>query len=568
MTPAREHWKLLDRQPETKQKRTSHNKARTGCITCKARRVKCDEQKPLCHRCERAGIDCEGYSDPVDRARAPSSSARACSAPRVTASVHLRPKQLQRRIICASNSAATSPWSSASLSPIVLSGRDASYLDAFRYHVVNDFNSWLTPGFWDSIVMRVSMEDETIRHSILGLAAMAQVGRFTQKQSDDAVKNPDKALDYSEGVESTSEHHQAALSHYAAAISSCREKLSNASSHEKSYCLKRLLISTIVFIIMEMMQGNINSAVNLVNNGLQLIQSAALDGDSEQVDEELVMTKLIFSRFSIIGGLNPCSSDGNEVGISIPKIDAITAPSVAASVETLLNQWNQTFRPLQPFMMRSAFGHHITDEGLRDFEAKVALRASDLREWQTLIGSHIRRTRDAKVRRSLLLTEVQLLITKIHLTYCEYKTASAYDAHINDFEEIVRLSDKFTDSELAGRMRFTVDFNLFPWLSFTIARCRNRTVRKHALRTFVRLVFRQGGWGNLGLVKALRAVVSIDDQWANENGTIGEAVGYSWTMSRWDYERRRIWVQFDPVEKDAAAGLGGFLLMREVAVDY
>lgn len=34
---------------------------RTGCLSCRARRVKCDERKPTCYRCEAANIECSGY---------------------------------------------------------------------------------------------------------------------------------------------------------------------------------------------------------------------------------------------------------------------------------------------------------------------------------------------------------------------------------------------------------------------------------------------------------------------------------------------------------------------------
>ncbi|KAG8717645.1 hypothetical protein FRC08_007042 [Ceratobasidium sp. 394] len=37
-------------------------RSKTGCLTCKTRKKKCDEVKPLCNRCARAGIECLGYS--------------------------------------------------------------------------------------------------------------------------------------------------------------------------------------------------------------------------------------------------------------------------------------------------------------------------------------------------------------------------------------------------------------------------------------------------------------------------------------------------------------------------
>ncbi|CAE6404506.1 hypothetical protein ACGC1H_002051 [Rhizoctonia solani] len=40
----------------------SQTRSRSGCLTCKARRKKCDEAKPFCQRCEHAGIQCSGYN--------------------------------------------------------------------------------------------------------------------------------------------------------------------------------------------------------------------------------------------------------------------------------------------------------------------------------------------------------------------------------------------------------------------------------------------------------------------------------------------------------------------------
>ncbi|KAK4075926.1 transcriptional regulator family: Fungal Specific TF [Trichoderma harzianum] len=37
-------------------------RTRTGCLTCRARRVKCDERKPACNRCTIANVECAGYA--------------------------------------------------------------------------------------------------------------------------------------------------------------------------------------------------------------------------------------------------------------------------------------------------------------------------------------------------------------------------------------------------------------------------------------------------------------------------------------------------------------------------
>ncbi|KAH9205544.1 hypothetical protein DL95DRAFT_439113 [Leptodontidium sp. 2 PMI_412] len=37
-----------------------------GCHTCRKRRIKCDEAKPKCHRCEKSGYTCAGYERPLN----------------------------------------------------------------------------------------------------------------------------------------------------------------------------------------------------------------------------------------------------------------------------------------------------------------------------------------------------------------------------------------------------------------------------------------------------------------------------------------------------------------------
>lgn len=45
-------------------KKTKHPKVRSGCLTCKSRRLKCDETKPCCQRCLKSGRECAGYNHP------------------------------------------------------------------------------------------------------------------------------------------------------------------------------------------------------------------------------------------------------------------------------------------------------------------------------------------------------------------------------------------------------------------------------------------------------------------------------------------------------------------------
>ncbi|OOF93509.1 hypothetical protein ASPCADRAFT_209465 [Aspergillus carbonarius ITEM 5010] len=43
------------------QNKPKQSKSRNGCITCKAKRLKCDESKPTCLQCKKRNVDCGGY---------------------------------------------------------------------------------------------------------------------------------------------------------------------------------------------------------------------------------------------------------------------------------------------------------------------------------------------------------------------------------------------------------------------------------------------------------------------------------------------------------------------------
>ncbi|CAA20477.3 DNA-binding transcription factor, zf-fungal binuclear cluster type Gsf1 [Schizosaccharomyces pombe] len=43
-------------------KRQARKRTKTGCLTCRKRRIKCDERKPICYNCIKSKRQCEGYT--------------------------------------------------------------------------------------------------------------------------------------------------------------------------------------------------------------------------------------------------------------------------------------------------------------------------------------------------------------------------------------------------------------------------------------------------------------------------------------------------------------------------
>lgn len=45
--------------------RLARKRTKTGCLTCRRRRIKCDEGKPICRNCQKSRRQCEGYNQRV-----------------------------------------------------------------------------------------------------------------------------------------------------------------------------------------------------------------------------------------------------------------------------------------------------------------------------------------------------------------------------------------------------------------------------------------------------------------------------------------------------------------------
>lgn len=99
---------------------TTKLKSRTGCLTCVARKKKCDEKLPRCGHCERLGLSCQSRATQV--LVTPTNMREKSMTPRVPVSSGYPPfaSDMEKRITLAS---------SKILSPFVSRVADASFSD-------------------------------------------------------------------------------------------------------------------------------------------------------------------------------------------------------------------------------------------------------------------------------------------------------------------------------------------------------------------------------------------------------------------------------------------------------
>ncbi|OTA56587.1 hypothetical protein K449DRAFT_387321 [Hypoxylon sp. EC38] len=115
--------------------RKGNPKVRTGCLTCKVRKVKCDEGKPNCRRCVSTGRKCDGYALP------PSSSGLSWHRPR-----HLFPN--------------------------VDDVSERRALQFFCKAAGPSLSGPMDPYFWTHLVIQFSTFEPAVRHSVVAISSL------------------------------------------------------------------------------------------------------------------------------------------------------------------------------------------------------------------------------------------------------------------------------------------------------------------------------------------------------------------------------------------------------------
>lgn len=129
-------------------KLTSMN--RTG-ITCKIRRVKCDEGKPFCSRCSSTGRRCDGYAPAKRSNSAQGNKGKDSQFPPVTVAIKFSyPNSLPAGILDYPES----------------TPEELRSLQFFQLRTADKLAKWMVKGFWKYQLPQVAYHEPSVRHSM------------------------------------------------------------------------------------------------------------------------------------------------------------------------------------------------------------------------------------------------------------------------------------------------------------------------------------------------------------------------------------------------------------------
>ncbi|KAK4547463.1 hypothetical protein LTR36_001119 [Oleoguttula mirabilis] len=466
----------LDNERPAKKSRTSKPKVRTGCQTCKIRRVKCDESKPGCSRCTSTGRKCDGYSVPPRKQRSKPNDILPNTP---TATVSLTLERCLEGV----------PGASAELHA----------LQFFQDRTAPALSSYFDADFWTRLVFQMSMAEPAIRH------AMVAVGSLHQQREGSAGAPPmlRSMMGHDPSIESapvrkriTNHNDQFAMVQYNKAISHLSKRL-----QDPVCAIDIALLTCILFICVEFIRGDVDPALQHFKSGMSIAISSLSDHRSEctMATSALQRTKEImlpfFNRLELLSALF-----GHDAQWPYPVELQSCVPSHFTSIkearDSIVHLMNLSIRYSRSVKQRKHARLVLPDDLVRQ-EALL----HHIRTWQTTFDALLlTHNFTAKELDAAKVLRIHQLAMYTKLSTSTHAQESANDAYTDTYETVVSLGEALQAHAGTREQRqtypttFLFDMEIVSPLYHVALKCRHPRIRRRAIALLRHSVRREGLW--------------------------------------------------------------------------
>ncbi|KAF2152229.1 hypothetical protein K461DRAFT_268211 [Myriangium duriaei CBS 260.36] len=455
---------------------TKRPRVRTGCITCRIRKVKCDEIKPACKRCTDTGRKCDGYVN-INPSRKPD--------PPLVSSRSSPSSSLVRTC---------SPQADIPLLSATLPAIELHWISYFSLHTGPSLSGFADGEFWSQTLPQLCFTEPAIRHAVLAVASYhAQFGSYTTER---VIPSAARLV---------------SIKHYTKAISCLQQCLAQGTGNAEIP-----LICCLLFICLECFEGNRVLVLDHLRSGLSILQSEQSYSPSSPFSIKPKLNN-IFRRLdaqSTMWGRPTC-----------PQLEELVDQLKA--LDTSITDVSTAQRTLDSLVWLSLnFGHLVSRDSCHScgspnetircpYTLQQRLQERLMRwnhDFSELEKAH--RDRHGFVTAARLL-RIHHAATFVYLSTCLDTYEQYYEAFMPEFTTIVRLATEIIDSSLQESATESLSFSLeavfiLP-LYLTALKCRDKVIRHKAIH----LLEAQSGLEGLCVSKiharVARRVVEIEE---------------------------------------------------------
>lgn len=463
-----------------------------GCLTCRIRKVKCDEAKPACRKCRSTGRACDGYSvlpfartELLQASRRQGHGSELAIGGRSLAHTMLidgafRGK-LERRYFqffrCCT----------VACTNLTVRKSRAVLLDFFFYHVLLgsgyfDFSSALVPltlsqvdsPFWNRIILQAFHAEPAVKHAVLALAAMHS--GMLDRQDEHASR----------------QHMLYAKEQYTVALGEARQLVANAAPTQ----MHRVLIVCLLFVAWEGVRGDYLASQRHMDSGRalaarfhhQIRQKASLAGIVHEI--MLVLARMDISAISFSDDSAPYRALGQE---SV-EFDRGLAMDAFASIQDA----NASLMNITRCLLR--LGSEIIP-GIAEAEAAQRQSVIDkysrhLREWAVHWERWCAANKISSDSLSILNVQLWFTCAKTLLKTGFRGPETRYDNATGMFRDVVGFSEKLSAAifQESGAVSLSLDLGYMIPTFFVATRCRDPSIRRRALHVLQSYPRHEGAW--------------------------------------------------------------------------
>lgn len=399
----------------------------------------------------------------------------------------------------------------------------------FHTKTAGEVQGFIYSDFWKRLILQASHADPAVLHATIALGAVHEMyegGPETGSQGENAerqvfaIKQCNKAISYlntppPEGVPRSGE---------------------------------AVLLSCVLFICMEAYQGNHETALTHLENGLKILGSWLNDDDKPALDsnyisrpsrqfleEELVP---VFKRLDVMA-TNFVNS--RSVRADLLSGFGIRAPIVPESFSSL-TEANEMLAEIVHFMLHSNNKSHnmmywmvdnpMVKLGLKPPPGEAIPKIPDivmkkirviekehtaiLEKWLSTMNIFLKERSsnlDAEALRGAIILKVLYLGTSVIIVPSLHNHDMEYDNYTAKFDQIVTLAESLLRSRPAATApSYSIEMGLLAPLHYASCRCRDPVIRRRALSLLTDFPRREGLWDSTMLAAIGRWIIEEEEQ--------------------------------------------------------
>ncbi|KAK4450032.1 hypothetical protein QBC34DRAFT_272075, partial [Podospora aff. communis PSN243] len=441
--------------------RKGSHKVKTGCYTCKKRKVKCDETKPHCLRCTKTQRKCDGYTP----------------TPAGLASYSWSDLLDKHPILPALTTRRNTP--------------DGRALEFYHLVVAPALSRFPGDDFWTRMVAQASLQEPAVHHAVVAISSLYEL---VDRGPCDEVIASDKG--------------RYAVVHYNRALQSLRQMRDESV----------VLFVCVLFICIESLRENRQGAMTHCRYGIKVFNDSD-GGGSEWAREYFrpLFVRLTSCPYTFGQTIDyfPNLVGAEEEDVSGPhgsweecryRIDLMVSRCIRFVREYEIPSPNLPPRPAPDYS---------TYVERRD--RLIAQLDEWLRSYDDLFATH---PPPADNLSPYLMMVMMCLVSRIWVSACGAQDEMDYDDHLETFAEIVDLARQAAAVEKAKmqsnrtplhKSKFVLEMGFVPTLYFVVVKCRNLALRQAALDYMTVLApERENLWNTTLLYSVGKKIIEIE----------------------------------------------------------